>query len=221
MRFITFMFTAFLLSACASAPESMSRDDVDAQRIADHQRSLADVSAWEFQSRMAFFELQQGSRQSASLRWKNAPASRSLRISHPLRGTLAQLEETENGAVLTDQHGDQYYAADIQSLLLAHLNVVLPIGLIQDALLGRIPQTEIINPTFYADGTLAEYQIDVRHANHWWDNRLRHDEVQTWQVTLQRYENAANQPVRLPHYLELTSTQYEIRLNISRWTLFP
>lgn len=216
MRLITLIITSILLSACASAPESMSRDDVDAQRIADHQRSLANVTAWEFQSRMAFFELQQGSRQSASLRWHNAPTSRSLRVSHPLRGTLARLEETEDGAILTDQQGDEYYAADIQSLLLAHLNVVLPIGLIHDALLGRIPQTEIINPTFYADGTLAEYQVDVRHANRWWDN-----EAQTWQVKLQRYEEAANDPVRLPHYLELTSAQYEIHLNISRWTLFP
>ena len=221
MRLVTFIITVCLLSACASAPESMSRADVDAQRIADHQRTLADITTWEFQSRLAFIERQQGGRQSASLRWQNAPTSRSLRVSHPLRGTLASLEETDQGAMLTDQQGDQYYAADIQSLLLTHLNVVLPIGLIEDALLGRIPQTEIINPSFYTDGTLAEYQIDVRSPRRWWDSSQDDHHVQTWQVKLQRYEHATNQPVRLPHYLELTSTQYEIRLNISRWTLFP
>lgn len=214
MRLTLVLFTIFL-SACATVPQGVSENDVDAQAIAQHQDSLAHVSAWEFQSRMAFFELQQNSRQSASLRWQNHPESRSLRVSHPLRGTLAQLEETTTGAVLIDQQGDQYQAANIETLLLIHLNVVLPIELIHDALLGRIPQAEIINPSFYPDGTLAEYEVDIRDSN------SRYASAQTWRVNLARYDTAQNDSVRLPHQLELASDAYIIRLNISRWTLLP
>lgn len=214
MRLTVLLFT-MLLTACASAPQSVPKDQVDAGAIAQHQDSLADINAWEFQSRMAFFELQQNSRQVASLRWQNHPDSRSLRVSHPLRGTLAQLEETVAGALLIDQQGDEYQAATIEALLLLHLNVVLPIELIHDALLGRIPQAEIINPSFYPDGTLAEYQVDVQ------DSTTRYARSQTWRVSLARYEPAANDSVRLPHQLELVSDAYIIRLNISRWTLLP
>lgn len=214
MRLTLVLFTIFL-SACATVPQGLSENDVDAQAIAQHQDSLAHVNAWEFQSRMAFFELQQNSRQIASLRWQNHPESRSLRVSHPLRGTLAQLEETSTGAVLIDQQGDQYQAANIETLLLIHLNVVLPIELIHDALLGRIPQAEIINPSFYPDGTLAEYEVDIRDSN------SRYASAQTWRVNLARYDTAQNDSVRLPHQLELASDAYIIRLNISRWTLLP
>lgn len=214
MRRLALLFLIVMLSACAAAPDRMPETEVDAESVDQHQQSLADIHAWEFQSRMAFFELEQNSRQAASLRWQNQPESRSLRVSHPLRGTLARLEETADGATLVDAQGDEYRANDIEALLLTHLNVVLPIELIHDALLGRMPQTDIINPSFYADGTLADYQVDVDTGRYW-----QRASRQTWHVSLARYSEAANAPVRLPHELELTSDDYRIRLTISRWTL--
>lgn len=216
MRLFALLIFVLTLSACASAPQQHAQQDMDSEVIQAHQQSLLAINAWEFQSRMAFIDHQENSRQSASLRWQNSPQQRALRISHPLRGTLASIEETDLHATLTDRQGHQFTAPDIESLLLSHLNVFLPIDLIHDALLGRLPQTQIINPEYYAEGTLAAYEVDIEDQRWLPGQQAR---TTTWQVNLGRYQPAANQAVSLPHQLELNSTDYQIRLSISRWTI--
>ncbi|MCC5880912.1 MAG: outer membrane lipoprotein LolB [Idiomarina sp.] len=219
MRLFALLFFVSMLSACASIADRHTPQDIDDSIIDAHQQSLAGINAWEFQSRMAFFDHQDNSRQSASLRWQNEASQRSLRISHPLRGTLARVEETADYAKLTDHQGEEFFAADIESLLLIHLNVFLPIELIHDALLGRLPQTQIINPHYYADGTLASYQVDIDNAQGF----MSQDNISqtSWQVSLARYQQASDYAVQLPHQLELSSDDYLIRLSISRWSITP
>lgn len=223
MRQIIVSLILVLLTACAGTPLSAPEQEVDADAIASHQQSLQRLDAWEFQSRMAFVDRQANDRQAASLRWHHSDNERALRISHPLRGTLARIEETSEGASLTDNQGQTYRARDIESLLMTHLNVFLPIDLIHAALLGRIPETTIINPNYYADGTLASYEVDIEHPFAAWSQRP----AQTWQVTLGRYSSveidaqthSQDAVVQLPHELQLRSDDYEIRLSISRWSI--
>lgn len=217
MRLFALLIFVSLLSACASMPERHAQQDVDEEAIEAHQLSLSAIETWEFQSRMAFVDHQENARQSASLRWQNAADTRALRISHPLRGTLARIEETADYALLTDHQGNEFLASDIESLLMVHLNVFLPIELIHDALLGRLPQTRIINPEYYADGTLAAYQVDIEDQH--WQSGQQRAQTTSWQVELDRYQEAVNLAVRLPHQLELNSADYQIRLSISRWTI--
>lgn len=216
MRLFVLLILVLTLSACVSAPQQHAQQEMDAEVIQAHQQSLQAIHAWEFQSRMAFIDHQQNARQSASLRWQNSPQQRSLRISHPLRGTLASIIETDIQATLTDPQGQEFTAPDIEALLLRHLNVFLPIDLIHDALLGRLPQAQIINPEYYAEGTLAAYEVDIKDRR-WFPGQQAH--TTTWQVSLGRYQQAENQAVSLPHQLELHSVDYQIRLNISRWTI--
>lgn len=217
MRLFALLIFVSTLSACASVAERHAPQDVDDAIIDAHQQSLAGIQAWEFQSRMAFFDHVEDTRQSASLRWQNEASQRSLRISHPLRGTLARIEETAEFAKLTDHQGETFIAADIESLLLLHLNVFLPIELIHDALLGRLPQTQIINPQYYADGTLATYQVDIDNTQGL--SAPGAPGQTSWEVTLGRYQRASDDSAQLPHQLELSSDQYLIRLNISRWSI--
>lgn len=217
MRQLAILFLIYFITACASIPDSLPEDEIADEAISSHQQSLSHIEAWEFQSRMAFVDVANNNRQAASLRWRNLVDARELRLSHPLRGTLARLNEDSSGAVLTDNQGQQFEANDIESLLLIHLNVFLPIELIHDALLGRFPDTEIINPTYYSDGTLAQYEVDlsVDNQQNWWLG----DAGETWRISLARYQSAHNDAVLLPHQLEIHSETYQITLNISRWTL--
>lgn len=209
MRSLAILILLVTISGCASAPRSVDKSNIDAATVAAHQRQLSHIEGWEFQSRMAFINHLEDDRQSASMRWQHQADSRAIRISHPLRGTLARVEESSGEARLTDDQGNEFVAADIESLLAIHLNVVLPIELIEDALLGRIPDARIINPRYYEDGTLAQYEADIT------------DDYATtsWDIELRRYQSASNAPYQLPHQLEMRSADYEIRLSISRWTV--
>lgn len=209
MRVLAILIVLLFISGCASQPESVHRAQVDERKVAAHQLQLDQINDWQFQSRMAFINHLDDDRQSASLRWQFTPQQRSIRLSHPLRGTLARVEEHSGLATLTDNQGSEYQASDIQSLLAQHLNVVLPIELIENALLGRLPDAAIRSPRYYPDGTLAEYKATVNDG--FADTN--------WQIELSRYQMASNMALPLPHQLSLQSELYEIRLSISRWVL--
>ncbi|RUO25330.1 outer membrane lipoprotein LolB [Aliidiomarina minuta] len=211
MRHICFlMLITLFLTACASRPDSVSETDADQQLIATHQAQLADIDNWEFQARMAFFNFRDNERHSASIRWQQAPESLYIRISHPLRGTLAQLEQQPGYAILTDDDDNQYYARDVSELLVQNLNIYLPVELINDALLGRHPGTRLLQPRYFEDGSLASYQVDVSEPGQASDR---------WSVLLSNYAAAQNHSALVPHSLELESSDYRIRLNISRWQI--
>lgn len=213
MRHICFLLVLTLfLTACASRPDSISETDADPQLIASHQARLADIDNWEFQARMAFFNHRDDERHSASIRWQHAPETLYIRISHPLRGTLARLEQQPGSAILTDNEDNQYFARDVTALLAENLNIYLPVELINDALLGRHPGTRLIQPRYFEDGSLASYQVDVSEPG------LSRDR---WSVLLGDYAPAQNHSTQFPHSLELESSDYRIRLNISRWQVNP
>ncbi|MGX5914432.1 lipoprotein insertase outer membrane protein LolB [Aliidiomarina sp. Khilg15.8] len=208
------LFAAIVvLAGCATQPDRGSAERIDNARIDAHQAQLATIESWEFQARMAFFNDRDDERHTASIRWQFSPDEVAIRLTHPLRGTLAELEQTPYQAVLTDREGNQYIAEDIRQLLQQHLGIMLPVTLINDALLGRHPDLNMIDPVYYEDGSMAEYRVrltdDLRPTN----------ADDSWHIEFFNYQQAADSNIRLPHRLHLESDDYRIRLAITRWQI--
>lgn len=210
-RYLLFI-AALAVTGCATQPETTSADKVSGDRITTHQQKLADIDEWEFQARMAFFNDRDDERHTASVRWQHSPQRLAIRITHPLRGTLAELEQTPQHALMTDREGNQYMAPDISELLQRQLGITLPVSLINNALLGRHPELELRDIVYYDDGTLAEYQVRLPRVS-----SATPDDAEWWQVQLFNYQPAAENRALLPHRLHLDSADYRVRLAISRW----
>lgn len=208
------LFAAVMVIAgCATQPDRGTAENIDTQRIDAHQAELATIDSWEFQARMAFFNDRDDERHTASVRWQYSPSEVGIRLTHPLRGTLAEIEQTPYQAVLTDREGNQYAAPDMRELLQRHLGIMLPVALINDALLGRHPDVDLIDPVYYDDGSMASYRVALPYDR----NTEAADDV--WHIEFFNYQQASNSNVRLPHRLHLESDAYRIRLAISRWQI--
>lgn len=212
LRYLQYAALLFIVG-CASQPDSGSADRIDTARIDAHQAELATIESWQFQARMAFFNDRDDERHTASIRWELSPQKLAIRLTHPLRGTLAELEQNADQAILTDREGNQYYAQSIRELLQRHLNIMLPVSLINDALLGRVPDLDLIDPTYYEDGSMADYQVKLPTAGH------RPSAQETWRIEFFNYQQATDSSIRLPHRLHLESDDYRIRLAITRWQI--
>lgn len=200
-----------VLTGCATQPDSASADRIDTARISAHQAELATIQTWEFQARMAFFNDRDDERHTASIRWQYSPQQIAIRLTHPLRGTIAEVEESSGRAVLTDREGNQFFASSIRELLRSHLGIMLPVSLINDALLGRHPELELTDSTYYEDGSLAAYQIRLPGAD------PTNSAGELWSIEFFNYQEAEQSSIRLPHRLHLESDDYRIRLAITRW----
>lgn len=212
MRLRYLQFAALLcIAGCATQPDSGSADRIDTTRIDAHQAELATIENWQFQARMAFFNDRDDERHTASIRWQFSPRQLAIRLTHPLRGTLAELEQNAEQAILTDREGNQYYAQNIRALLQQHLNITLPVSLINDALLGRIPDLDLIDPTYYEDGSMAAYEVRLPTAGH------ASSAEEKWRIEFFNYQQASDSSIRLPHRLHLESDDFRIRLAITRW----
>lgn len=210
--FITFLCLV-ILSGCSLRPDhSEQSDTVALPLIEQHQLSIATLSHWTVRGRIAFFDLRENNRNAASLSWAKTDAGSFLRLSHPLRGTLAQLEQTPLSASLIDNKGEQYFAPTIDELLAWQLGLMLPFNLVEAAMTGKRPPQLGSEWSYYADGSLASYVVTV------------HDSVlntnQHWHVSLSHYQTveSAVGRVKLPHQLEITHVDYKIRLQINDWS---
>lgn len=203
-NFFVLFLSLIVLSACSSRPtQQQVVTNVANALVEQHQQRIIHISNWHIRGRIAFSNLLENDRNAATLSWTKGLDESFLRLSHPLRGTLAQLEQTPLAATLTDSKGEQHYAPSIDQLLYWQLGLTLPFSLVENAMTGKIPEQLGSQFGFYADGTLAEYQID-----------------QQWHISLSRYQavNTATGMLQLPHELEVTHANYKIRLQINEWS---
>lgn len=210
--FITFL-CLIILTGCSSRPDRSERsDNVEQSLIEQHQRNIAAISNWTVRGRIAFFDLRENNRNAASLSWAKTNNLSFLRLSHPLRGTLAQLEQTPLSASLIDNKGEQYFAPTIDELLAWQLGLMLPFNLVEAAMTGKRPPQLGSGWNFYADGSLASYTVTIH------DSALNNK--QHWHVSLSHYQpvNSAFGSLKLPHQLEITHVDYKIRLQINEWS---
>src|SRR5690554_6796054 len=155
-----------LLSGCALRPSDDGRSaQTPPHLIEQHQAHLSTISQWHIRGRMAFFNLQEDDRSTATLTWQKEIAASSLRLSHPLRGTLARLTQTATQASLTDMQGETFYAPKIDQLLAWQLGIYLPFQLVEQAITGLKPDELGSQYLYYQDGTLASYEVAATSLN--------------------------------------------------------
>lgn len=210
--FIPFI-SLVILTACSSRPDqSTLSPHVANALVQQHQQNIARISQWNVRGRIAFYNLHDNDRNAASLSWAKIQERSLLRLSHPLRGTLAQLEQTPQIASLIDNKGQQHFAPSIDELLAWPLGLNLPFNLVEAAMTGKLPPQFGSEFSFYADGTVAQYIITT--------NNGPRSSKQQWHISLSRYKSVptATGMLKLPHELEITHVNYKIRLQINDWS---
>lgn len=203
------LFISFL-SACASTPQTS--DTVAPERHADHQAWLSEIVFWNIQGNIAFFNDADGERDAARYTWRqqHTPETTSFRLYHPLRGTLARLEQNDSGGVFTNLQGETFNAEHIDELLYTHTGMPIPFHLMSEAIIGLEPQVSIANRRWFENGALASYTADIGQSP--WNQ-------QVWQVELSDYRVVVHngRSFTMPHMIEASQYPLRIRFQVSQW----
>lgn len=205
-----------LLTACTSVP--LSRDvesirPIDRAAHERHQQQLSAITSWRLQGQIALFNRVEDSRDAIYIDWTQTADTTLMRFSHPLRGTVARLEQSTTGAVLIDDDQNEYYAKDFSSLLQTYFGIDLPVSALPDVVRGILPEqasaVQVMSPT--PESTAAARPILVLNTY-----SVRSDEHQ-WQAELRNYQSIES--IYLPGNIELTSADWRVKLRITDWHL--
>lgn len=209
-----FLFLVACSSRVATPPSSQ---DIPAALIQQHQQHIALLQEWQIRGRVAFIEQESNERQSATISWTKQLEHSFLRLSHPLRGTLAQLTQTPEQALLIDDKGKQYQARTLNELLREQFALPFPVQFIEAAITGKTPSHTSQQLAYYPDGTIASYQITLPAIQEVWSSSWQ--PVTTWHVRLGRYQKVSTKQgeLLLPFEFEATQAQYQIKLQINQW----
>ncbi|MFC0444513.1 lipoprotein insertase outer membrane protein LolB [Pseudidiomarina halophila] len=209
MKVRLLLIVALLLSGCAAAPPEIPLSEVDRNAAARHQQAIASLTDWSISGQIAMINLNEDDRDAVYLEWSHTPAKMNLRFYHPLKGTLARLEEDLTGATFFDQDGQAYYGVTAEQLIARIFDYQLPLQLLSEVITGRRPEDAVqlsyqlheLNGQPYA--TLNRYVVTTP--------------TQNWQVELSNYQ--AEQQYLLAHQLELASAEWRIKLKVRQWKL--
>lgn len=209
-RFLLVMVSLLSISGCTLTPPPTAT--AEPPEHARHQAWLAQIHFWNIQGNVAFFNDADQQRDAARYTWRqqSSPAETTFRLYHPLRGTLARLEQAPDGSTFTNQQGEAFHAENIDALLYQHTGMAIPFRLLTEGITGLEPALPTANREWYEDGTLARYTADATVFD--WD-------PQVWQVHLSDYRVVVHEgrSFVLPHLIEATQYPLRLRLSISQW----
>ncbi|RUO59477.1 lipoprotein insertase outer membrane protein LolB [Pseudidiomarina insulisalsae] len=213
MKLRLLLLFSLLLSACAAPPEEIPVTAIDSNAVARHQARVAALEQWQLTGQLALFNLSADERDAVYLEWQQQPQQLNLRFYHPLKGTLARLEQDPSGAVYYDEDGQAYYGRSAQQLVQRLFAFALPVELLQRVVTGAQP----------ADASAQRYQLlneDELPYAPLFSYRVAAED-QLWTVQLARYEahGSADAPLFLPTDIELMSEQWRIKLRVKAWKL--
>ena|SRR5690554_3992167 len=208
-RLLLVVLTSSWLAACSSLPEPTSHSDVDAGAIQAQQQQLSQLTQWRLRGQMALFDLAQNDRHGVYVDWYSSPNRLTMRFSHPLRGTLARLEQRDGMAELIDEDGERYYATSARQLLNNYFHIDLPIDALNDIVLGKKLPAMVD----------TKYQLQQTDAA---QLALLSDFVmiaadQLWRAELRQYQ--AVDGTFMPHSIDLTADAWRLKLKVSEWQL--
>lgn len=200
-----------LVAACTSIPESEMLDSIpaiDRTAYQRHQQLLDSIDSWRLQGQIALFNLRDDSRDAVYIDWRWSPTATSMRFSHPLKGTLARLEQTSAGAVLIDDEQNEYRAATMTSLLQTYFGISIPVDALPGVVLGRLPQRAknitVVRPSAKDDVVvLSSYEVIAVQ--------------EPWRAELSLF--TAVDTIYVPSSIELNATDWRIKLRITDWSL--
>lgn len=199
-----------LLTGCATAPSPTV--GAEPQTHAQHQTKLTQIQFWSIQGNLAFFNDASQQRDAARYTWqqRDVPNETIFRLHHPLRGTLARIEQDSSGSRLMNQRGEIFQAEHIDALLYQQSGMVIPFQLIAMAVTGRQPPLPLANRQWYEDGTLASYTADATVVS--WDPQVWHIELSDYRPVIHEGRSFV-----LPHLIEASQSPIRVRLSISQW----
>ncbi|HET8817396.1 MAG TPA: lipoprotein insertase outer membrane protein LolB [Pseudidiomarina sp.] len=211
MRKLWISTCVLLLAACSSVPDGEKIDSIqpiDRAAYERHQQLLVTKNSWRLQGQLALFNLRDDSRDAVYLDWSWTPDETAMRFSHPLRGTLATIEQTATGALLIDDEQNEYRAPTIAALLTTYFGVRLPIDSLPTVVRGILPRqavaVEFMHPVQDSSTVvLASYEVNA--------------EGQQWRANLANY--SAFESIYVPKNIELTAADWRIKLRINEWFL--
>lgn len=209
MKLLVFLLALAALTACTSIPVTTPVTAVDSAAVMRHQANLAALDNWTLRGQLAIYDLAADERHAVYIDWQQTPVSLSMRLSHPLKGTLARLEESALGATLTDEDGVTYQAASAQQLLSQYFGLDLPLDLMRELVLGRqLPGMSAREFTLHGPAAdqlalLSSYKLQAAG--------------QQWQATLSQY--AAVDGIQLPHNFHLSAPAWRIKLRVTQWQI--
>lgn len=208
MKLSLLLLFSLILVGCATAPKEIPISAIDANAVARHQRQVADLTQWQLRGQIALFNLTDDERDSVYLEWQQRPEHLQIRFYHPLKGTLARLEQTPQGASYYDEDERAYHGYNAESLIARLFNFELPVTLLQQVVTGALPP----------DAQHERYQLlEQEQLAPLMSYSVQRD-TQTWQVQLADYE-AVQQRVFLPENIELRSSEWRIKLRVREWKL--
>jgi len=138
----------------------------------------------------------------SGLRWAHAAERDEIWLTTPMGQALARIAGDATGATLTTADGNEYQAADIESLMDRGLGWELPLSRLAWWVQGSIVPA----------GEIGEVLRDT-------EGRLVHLRQDGWTVVLT--PPAAGRPPRLPARLDLEDGQRRVRLVIDLWRQEP
>ena len=204
------LLTILVLSGCATAPPEIPINAIDANAVARHQQQVSAITAWQLTGQIALFNLKTDERDAVYLEWQQSPEVLNLRFYHPLKGTLARLEETSTGAVYYDEDGQAYYDASAEDLIQRLFALKLPLTLLRSVVTGKQPEQaraqnfQLFDQAELPEAVLTAYEVD--------------DQQQQWQVQLAQYERQTN-GILLPTEAQLENSAWRVKLRIRKWQL--
>lgn len=210
MKLRLMLLFSLILTGCATPPKEIPMAAIDANAVMRHQNQVAAVENWQLRGQIALFNLQADERDSVYIEWRQTPERLNLRFYHPLKGTLARLEQDPQGAIYYDEDEQAYYGANAESLLARLFDFELPINLLQQVVIGAQPQGAEQQRYLLMDdqesplAPLMSYVVTRQE--------------QQWHVLLERYE-ATKSMLFLPQSVELRSTAWRIKLRVNEWKL--
>lgn len=209
MKVRLLLLFALLLGGCAAPPAEIPLSAIDRNAAARHQQTIASLTDWSISGQIAMINLNEDDRDAVYLEWKHAPAKMSLRFYHPLKGTLARLEQDLTGATFFDQDGQAYYGVTAEQLIARIFDYQLPLQLLSEVITGRRPD----------DAVQLSYQLHELDGKPYatLHRYLVTTPTQNWQIELSNYQ--AEQQYLLAHQLELVSAEWRIKLKVRQWKL--
>jgi outer membrane lipoprotein LolB len=206
-RLLLVVLTSAWLTACSSVPEPPSVSDVDSAAVAAQQQQLKNLANWRLSGQMALFDLRTDDRHGLYIDWYSSAEQITMRFSHPLRGTLAKLEQANGVALLTDEDGKEYRATTAQELLWQYFRLDLPVNQISAIVTGReLP--EMVQKQYQ----LQQYQ-QQQYALLSDFTMVAADQL--WRAQLGQYE--LTDGIFLPYNINLTTDAWRLKLQVSQW----
>lgn len=197
------------LSGCVSAPQPTTVDSANNQAITAHQQQLQQLLQWRLRGQMALFDLTKDDRHGLYVDWFSSPDKLTMRFSHPLRGTLARLEQTAGQALLVDNQEREYRAASATELLRDYFQLDIPIQVINAIVTGKqLPGMletgyQIMPQQPQNLALLAYFQLAVNQ--------------QLWHAELGQYSAVSG--IYLPHQIDVRTQAWRLKLQVSEWLL--